>query len=218
MGITRFGIFGPKSRSVNICSQRSDFVPNRANPEQCSPNTNKRSDTPNKCSDLPNKCSGTKHQEPNTWYLVPGTRYRVPGTRYLVLGTRYSTRTSVQVFRTSAFRCSEQRTLNTNTEQSEQCSASALDGNNGLYWKARAWWCGIRRIREGQNSGTWHDLVPGTTWQIRYLASFQMEIQEFAKWAPRENNGTYSPPHLNDLPHQGGVARTLFVRASSSKN
>jgi hypothetical protein len=140
---------------------------NRADPEQCSPNTNKRSATPNKCSDLPNKCSGTKHQEPNTWYLVPGTRYRVPGTRYLVLGTRYSTRTSVQVFRTSAFRCSEQRTLNTNTEQSEQCSASALDGNNGLYWKARAWWCGIRRIREGQNSGTWHDLVPGT---IRYLA------------------------------------------------
>jgi hypothetical protein len=25
MGITRFGIYGRKSRSVNICPQRSDF-------------------------------------------------------------------------------------------------------------------------------------------------------------------------------------------------
>ena len=76
---------------------------NRADPEQCSPNTNKRSATPNKCSDLPNKCSGTKHQEPNTWYQEPGPWYLVPDTctRYLVPGTRYSTRTSVQVFRTS---------------------------------------------------------------------------------------------------------------------
>ena len=53
---------------------------------------------------------------PGAWYQVPGTWYQVPGTRYLVSDTGYLVPGTAPA---QAFKYSEHRTPNPNTEQSE---------------------------------------------------------------------------------------------------